>query len=345
MIRQFELKIEAVECTLSIIIVGYKGYKRLQKCLDSLASFKDKNLKVEIIVVNNCPGDAEFKYLLNNYTSFRYIENSRNGGYGNGCNLGASIANGEFYLILNPDTIVSEQSLIKLVDFLNANPAIMAVSCRQVNERGKESVAWGAFPNHLNLTDMIRKLFSTIPKSQIKHKENYSSDLFFPDWISGSAILIRKDDYKKINGFDEDFWMYFEDVDLCRRIRNSGGEIAFCTNIIIEHNHGGSSRINRETASITKTEVCISKHLYISKHTSGLKKIGLQTFLVINNLVTLIPMAAIGFIFFFVPKLFLRVFMLTHMITYYAGCLMRNSWVSPRSANFDSKRRKRRQFR
>ena len=127
---------------LSIIIVSYKGYERLKQCLDSLSQLNGENLRTEVIVVNNCPGDHEFKNLLKNYPSFHHIENSKNGGYGNGCNLGASTANGSFYLILNPDTIVTEHALIELVDFLKYNPAIMAVSCKQVNETGKESVAW-----------------------------------------------------------------------------------------------------------------------------------------------------------------------------------------------------------
>jgi len=320
---------------LSIIIVGYKGYRRLKQCLDSLVLFSGENLKVEVIVVNNCPGDDEFNDLFKNYPTFRHVENSKNGGYGNGCNLGASVADGSFFLILNPDTIVTEQAIVKLVEFLSSKPEIMAASCKQVNEAGKESIAWGPFPDYQNLTGIMRKLFSTGYKNQMRRKEGYSSEIFFPDWISGSAILMRKDDYNRLNGFDDDFWMYFEDVDLCRRIRYSGGEIAFCENVTIEHNHGGSSRINMKTASITKAEVFISKHLYISKHTSGFKKTLIQSFMVINNLLSLIPVAAAGLIFFFIPKLYLRVHILKNIIAYYYGCLIRDTWVSPRSVSFD----------
>ena len=320
---------------LSIIIVSYKGYKRLKQCLDSLAQFSGEKLKIEVIVVNNCPGDNEFNALLNHYPVFRHLENNKNGGYGNGCNLGASVANGSFFLILNPDTIVSENALHNLVEFLKSNPAIMAASCKQVNENDKESIAWGAFPDFQNLTGMMRKLFSTGYKSQMKRKEGFATEIFFPDWVSGSAILMRKDDYRKLNGFDDDFWMYYEDVDLCRRIRYSGGEVAFCRNISIEHNHGACSRITMNISSITKTEVFISKHLYINKHTSGCKKIFIQSFLVINNILSLIPVVVAGLIFFFIPKLFLRVRILKNLIVYYGGCLNRGSWSSPRSVNFD----------
>ena len=323
---------------LSIIVVSYKGYKRLKQCLDSLSLVKGENLKTEVIVVNNCPGDHEFNDLIKSYPAFHPIENSQNGGYGNGCNLGASVATGAFFLILNPDTIVTEHALIELVDFLRIHPEVTAASCRQVNENGKESIAWGGyFSDYKNLTGVTRKIFSTGYKNQMKHKEGFSSEIFFPDWVSGSVILMRSNDYRKLNGFDEDFWMYFEDVDLCQRIRRSDGEIAFCSNITIEHNHGGSSRTNLKIASITKAEVLISKHIYISKHTTGLKRMLIQIFLVINNILSLIPIAAIGLIFFFVPKLFLRVHIFINVIVYYAGCCMRGSWASPRSVNFDAK--------
>ena len=326
---------------LSIIIVSYKGYKRLKQCLDSLAAFSGENLETGVIVVNNCPNDDEFRALLQNYPSFQTVENSINGGYGNGCNLGATLASGAFYLILNPDTVVTEAAIIELVNVLKSYPELTAVSCRQVNERGKECVAWGPFPNYNNLTGTMRKIFSSGYESQIKYKEGFPKEIFFPDWISGSIILMRGEDYKKLNGFDEDFWMYFEDVDICRRIRNSGGEIAFCRNITIEHNHGGSSRINIKTASITKTEVFISRHLYIHKHTLGLKRAAIQTFLVINNLLSLILIAAVGVIFFFVSLLFMRTHIFANLAVYYCRCFISGSWISPRSTHSRCSQKKR----
>ena len=319
---------------LSIIIVSYKGYKRLKQCLDSLAAFNGESLKIEVVVVNNFPNDREFKILLDNYPSFQTVENSINGGYGNGCNLGAMVSNGVFFLILNPDTVVTEAAIVELVNVLKLYPELTAVSCRQVNESGKDSIAWGPFPDCNNLTGIMRIILSSGYKSQMKHKEGFPPEMFFPDWISGSMILIRKNDYERLKGFDEDFWMYFEDVDLCRRIRNSGGEIAFCTNITIEHNHGQSSRMNTETASITKSEVFKSQHLYISKHMSGLKKMFTQSFLVNNNVISLILIAVIGMIFFFVPNLFMRVYILINLIAYYYRCMINGSWISIRSIRY-----------
>jgi len=128
--------------------------------------------------------------------------------------------------------------------------------------------------------------------------------------------------------------MYFEDVDLCRRIRKIDSEIAFCRNITIEHNHGGSSRINLKTASLTKTEVHISRHVYVSKHKTGIEKYVIQTFLVLNNLISGGIMAFLGLLLFFIPKVFSRALIYYKLIRYYIGSLFRFSWISPRSVNF-----------
>jgi GT2 family glycosyltransferase len=128
--------------------------------------------------------------------------------------------------------------------------------------------------------------------------------------------------------------MYYEDVDLCKRVRDISLEVAFCRNISIEHNHGGSSRINLKTASLTKTEVHISRHVYIHKHFKGFSRFLIQAFLVINNILTCGLMALLGILFFYVPKLFARTLIFFRLIRYYAASVLRQSWISPRSVNF-----------
>jgi GT2 family glycosyltransferase len=265
---------------LSIIIVSYKGYERLRQCLESLNSLSGGNLGTEVIVVNNCPDDNEIQLIQRQFPGFMFISNEVNGGYANGCNKGVSFAKGRYVLILNPDTIITAGAIEEMLKTARTNPSFMIISCRQVNEKGKECIAWGPFPQFRNLTGFMRAIFSTGYKSQVRLKEGYPSHIFFPDWISGSVMLISIDDYHSLKGFDEDYWMYFEDVDLCKRATNIGGLIAFCNNITIEHNHGGSSRINKAVASLTKAEVQISRHIYFSKHKSGIQKVLIQFFLI-----------------------------------------------------------------
>ena len=322
---------------LSIIIVSYKEWERFTKCLEALNSFTGKNFSTEVIVVDNRSGDETIFKIEERFPKFRFIHNEINGGFANGCNLGGKNAGGEFLLFLNPDTVATESELEKLLNITKQNPAFSILSCRQVNENGKECIVSGPFPQFFNLTGFQRAIFGRLKTQDARLKtfdKSRESEVSFPDWISGSVLLMRKELFQKIKGFDEDFWMYFEDVDLCRRVRNIPGEIAFCRNITIEHNHGGSSRINLKTSSLTKTEVHISRHIYISKHKTGLEKAAIQTFLIINNLISGGLMALLGFLVFFVPKVFVRTLIYFRLISYYTGSLFRLSWISPHSVNF-----------
>jgi len=302
---------------LSVVIVSYKGYAKLNRCLESLASFTQKSFSMEVVVVNNNPGDELFGETENMFPGFRFIHNRVNGGYSNGCNLGCSMAAGDHYLILNPDTIVAEEAVARLRNELVSNPSYYIVSCRQQKENGTDSKAYGKFP-----------------WSFTGSKQNYSGRVIFPDWVSGSVMMMRRDVFKKLNGFDEDFWMYYEDVDLCLRARNSVGEIAFNNDINIVHDHGASSRSDTGTTALAKCEVQISRHLFVQKHEKGLRRSAIHTFIVLDNIITGIISGVAGLILFFVPKLFVRSLLLINLISYYLGSLMRRSWMSPRSVNY-----------
>jgi GT2 family glycosyltransferase len=302
---------------LSVVIVCFKGYERLNRCLESLNFFTQQSFSMEVIVVNNNPGDIAIDNIEKKYSEFRFIHNSVNGGYANGCNLGCAKASGDYYLILNPDTIVREEEIIKLLDAARLNREYHILSCRQVRENGKESKAYGTFPWR---------------RSRSAQESN--TGILFPDWVSGSVMLMHKNIFQDLKGFDEDFWMYSEDVDLCCRVRESGGEIAFLNTIIIEHNHGASSRSDIKTTSVSKCEVQISRHLYIHKHEKGVRRIGIHIFMIADNLLTGIITGLIGLILFFIPKLFVRFLLFIRLVSYYSGALLRDSWLSPGSVNF-----------
>jgi hypothetical protein len=315
---------------LSIIIVCYKGWDRLKKCLHSLDSFSEENFKTEVIVVDNKSEDESILIIEKQFPKFRFIHNNINGGFANGCNLGASYGIGTYLLFLNPDTVSTESEIEKLLKTAKQNPEFGITSCRQVDEKGKESMVTGRFPSAFTLTGIQRAIFAH--RSPIS-KEG-KPDVTFSDWISGSVLMIKREMFLKVKGFDEDFWMYFEDVDLCKRVKNIYGEIAICGNITIEHNHGGSSRTDPATTSLTKTEVYISRHVYISKHKKGIEKYLIQLFMVINNLISGGIMALFGLLLFFIPKMFSRTMIFFRLIGYYTGSAFRLSWISPRSVNY-----------
>jgi GT2 family glycosyltransferase len=318
----------ANDTLLSVIVVSYRGWNRLEKCLNSLNALEGKDFRCEIIVVDNTPSENEIDPVRKKFPGFRFIHNDYNGGFGNGSNIGAGNASGRFLLFLNPDTVITVEAITGLIRMAEANPEYTLLSCRQVNEKGKECNVTGEFPRFRNLTGTMRTIFGKkLPVTDISGK------VVFPEWISGSVLFIRADDFKKTGGFDEDFWMYYEDVDLCKRINDNGGSNVLSRNLVIEHNHGGSSRINLSTTALTKTEVLISRHVYISKHIKNPGRFLIQLFMVINNSISGLIFAVAGLIFFFIPKLFLRTRMFMKLAGYYFGALSRFSWISPRSVN------------
>src|SRR5665648_1101136 len=131
---------------LSIIIVSYKGWEPLTKCLEALNSYTGQNFSTEVIVVDNRSDDNFINRIEERFPKFRFIHNEVNGGFANGCNLGGRNAGGEFLLFLNPDTVASESELEKLLNIAKQNPAFSILSCRQVKRDGKECITAGSFP-------------------------------------------------------------------------------------------------------------------------------------------------------------------------------------------------------
>jgi len=323
---------------ISVIIVSYKGADRLAACLESLARQAEGDLTREVIIADNCSEDDGIDLLEKTFSQFRFLHNSVNGGFASGCNLGASHASGEFILFLNPDTVVVPGAVESLVSEARRHPDFTICSCRQVRQNGTESIAWGVFPGLWNITGLQRAIGKLL---RGREKVKVDPEIWLPDWVSGSVILIRKSDFIAAGGFDNDYWMYFEDVDLCKRISKQGGKVAFFRSITIEHNHGGSSRINIRTASKTKCEVMISKHIYISKHKRGLEKAVTQVFMVLNNLVSGLIPAVAGMIFPFIPKVGVRAAVYTRLVRYYFKASLKATWVSPNSVNYGRQKNKR----
>jgi GT2 family glycosyltransferase len=306
---------------LSVIIVCHKGWEKLNRCLEALDSFTGHKFSMEVIVVDNNSGDRIIEDFKSRFNRFLFLESHLNGGFAYGCNLGASNASGDILMMLNPDTIVTEEEIGKLLDRSLQLPEKYIISCRQVRSDGREASAVGQFPGKF-LTGSSQK--------------KPEKDVSFPDWVSGSIMLMKRETFIGLNGFDESFWMYYEDVDICMRTRKSGGEIVFFNDIVIVHEHGGSSRIDLKTTSLTKTEVQVSRHFYIHKHLTGLTRSLMHSLTIADNIFTGVITGIIGLIFFYIPKLFVRFLIFIRLIDYYSGVLGGKSWMSPRSVKFKS---------
>jgi GT2 family glycosyltransferase len=322
---------------ISIIIVNYKGWKKLAQCLDSLSVIEDSRYSLEVIIVDNQSNDGQISIFRQLYPKFTFIINSGNLGFASGCNLGAGNSHGSFLLFLNPDTIITSEAIFLMLAEVRERAAFSIISCQQVKEDGSNERHYGKFLTVFTLTGWLRALNYLAYRRRDElypQTENY----IYPDWVSGSVIMISKNSFDRLGGWDEDYWMYFEDVDLCRRARQRNGDIVKLKNVTVEHNHGGSSRINPQTTALTKTEVNISRHVYISKHETGWRACYMHAFLILDNILFGFLPAIAGSVLFFIRRLNINSRIYIQLVRYYLNGMQSGTWLSRRSVNYNKRR-------
>ena len=144
--------------------------------------------------------------------------------------------------------------------------------------------------------------------------------------------MINRVDFDAIGGWTEDYWMYVEDADLCRKAHDCGMSVAYAPDVEVIHAHGGSSRLNVDVKSMTKLEVIISKHVYTRNHMRGFERWLTHTMIIVLRM----PMLIIGALLDLltlrqVPLLRVRSRIFQGLLRYYAGVIRTGSWLSPRA--------------
>ena len=317
---------------VSILIVNYKSWKHLTNCLNALTHLTEDKFSFEVVVVDNNSDDGHLEAFTKKYKQFKFKKNSGNNGFANGCNLAALNSKGRNLLFLNPDTIASEKSIKEMCELIDSNKNYGIVSCNQINNNGSFEDSDRIFPDLATLFGLTRAFYRKLFK---KTREN--DELVFADWVSGSVVFISRNWFEKIGGWNEDYWMYFEDVDLCKRVRDNNGQVVVLKNSKIIHNHGGASRINMSTAAITKSEVLISKHVYIRNHFTGFKRFVMLFLLVVSSFFSKLFLAILGIAMIFIPKMRLNIYLFYNLLTYYYVSSKYGTWLSKRSINFNHK--------
>lgn len=237
---------------LSIIIVNYNGLKYFKECFDSIA----KNLEgvsYEIIVIDNASKDLSIDYIRINYPEIKLIVSKENLGFGKGNNEAVKQAKGSYLLLLNNDTILLDQIKYAL-DILKSDKSIGVIGINMLNKDMRYIHAAGNFPSIFNLFWM--KYTFKINKDFIKG--NFSKESYQVDWLTGSFLLLSKSTYKSIGGFDEDYFLYVEDVDFCKKIQKIGLKRVFIPSIRYIHFVGFNK--NKNPLLIKGYKKFIQKH-------------------------------------------------------------------------------------
>jgi GT2 family glycosyltransferase len=256
---------------VSVIIVNYNGLKYLDDCFISIKK-NLQNISYEIIVVDNLSTDESVEFIKKKYPEVILIESTINLGFGQGNNLGVKHAKGKLVLLLNNDTILLN-SLHETISFFMQNKAIGALGIKMLDANQNYLQSVGKFPNFINML-FFRKLFNN---SKEFISGNFNNEVYFVDWITGAFMLINKETYTKINGFDPEYFMYVEDVDLCKKITNQNLKIAFYPSSEYIHFIGFNPKKNPLIIKGYQT--------YLKKHHTFLSRIILNCSLLINKAV------------------------------------------------------------
>jgi GT2 family glycosyltransferase len=235
---------------LSIIIVNYNSKMLIEVCL---ASINKATIPInsEVIVVDNASKDGSNEFLPSKFPSAKYIFNSENLGFSRACNQGFKISSGKYILFLNPDSVLSENSLMDCINFFETHPATGAVGVRMVNTDGvflKESkrgvpTPAASFYKLFGLAALFprSKKFAKYYQGHLPENKNNCVEV-----LSGAFMMIRRDAFEKVNGFDERFFMYGEDIDLSIRIAEAGYKTYYLGKISVTHLKGGSTTYDKK---------------------------------------------------------------------------------------------------
>jgi GT2 family glycosyltransferase len=222
--------------TLSVVIVNWNTKDIIEKCLDSIFKYyinKIESGEYEIIVIDNGSADGSAEYLSNLGSKIFLIENSDNLGYAPACNQGMKAAKGKYVLLLGSDTIMKEGVLEKCSAFLDTHEDAGAVGCRLLNPDTTVQNNCKMFPRFAN---GIYTYLSLDKMNREYDMHSFGYDVTVPvEQIATTFLMVRKDVLEKINYFDEHYRILYNDVDLCRKIWNTGCKIYFLHTAEIIH--------------------------------------------------------------------------------------------------------------
>lgn len=198
-------------------------------------------LRLEVIVIDNHPVGGFGHMLAREFPEVRYIPLEKNRGFGSAMNVGMRAAKGEMVCIFNPDLAPEPGSFEALLAYLRAHPDVGMVGPRLQNPDG--SLQFSSFAQPTLLIPVFRRTFlgkTTWGKKHLDAHQMREQDHDVAHdvaWIMGSAMLARRDDLLKLGGFDEQFFMYFEDADLCRRVHEMGKRVMYFPGARMIHYH------------------------------------------------------------------------------------------------------------
>ena len=246
---------------VSVSIVNWNSSSQLKRCLDSV--YSQEGVDKEVIVVDNASSDFDPRLFEKSYPSLKLLVNKENVGFAKALNQAVGVSNGEYLLFLNPDVeFEGRDGLRQLLDFIRKDRKIAIVGPKLLNPDGSLQPSGRKFPSFV---DLVYGLDPPLFSKFIRHDPFQRTDfdkVVEVDEVSGACFLIRKDVFKAVGGFDENFFLYFEEVDLCKRVKRMGFKVYYYPEVKVFHQWGASSRKN----PLSRKHMLSSRFYYCRKH-------------------------------------------------------------------------------
>jgi GT2 family glycosyltransferase len=250
---------------VSVLIVNYRAYEELSSCLESLERFQDGD--IEVILVDHAGDKADAEQLTRRFPWIQWIAVPDNPGFAAGVNRAARIAAGRHLLLLNPDCVVHGDAPRTLAAFLDETPAVGAVGPLVRESDGSIQASARRFPNFTTgfagRTTWLSQRWPGNPWTRRNLLAEGASAPMEVDWVSGACVMVRRQAFEAVGGMDERFFLYWEDADLCLRLKRAGWSTLFHPGAQITHLTGRSSaQARRESLRAFHR----SAYLYFVKH-------------------------------------------------------------------------------
>ena len=248
---------------VSIIIVNYNTENLLNDCINSIKQ-KTCGVNFEIIVVDNNSQTNSLDTLINENPNINFILSDHNWGFGVANNIGVKQAKGEFLFFLNPDTLLINNAILELYSYMKVHPKTGICGGNMYKE---DMTPCSSFYN----IDFLHLEYQVLLNRKRYPGFNNSNTPINVKTIVGADLFIRKQLFNELGGFDKDFFMYFEEVELCHRVRRKGYKIASIPNAQIIHLQGGSAENkNEELKKWSFSEHWFSKFIFFEKTKTSL---------------------------------------------------------------------------
>jgi N-acetylglucosaminyl-diphospho-decaprenol L-rhamnosyltransferase len=269
---------------LSIVILSWNVRDLLRQCLESVArnrplSADHPPLATEIIVVDNASGDGSMEMVRAEFPDVRLIANQANRGYTGGNNDGIAAATGRYVMILNPDTRVLDGALTAMVAYADAHSDVGVVGPQLLNPDGSVQSSRRRFPTLMTGLFESTWLQPLAPRNVLRRYyvlDQPDDAIQEVDWLFGACFLVRREVIQQVGALDEDFFMYSEEMDWCRRIRQAGWKVVYLPQAQVIH-YGGKS--SDQVAAQRHIYFQTSKVRYFRKHhgalTAGVLRVAL----------------------------------------------------------------------